>query len=217
MAYSVDVKIKIIALVGRQLLTDGGYKPIFEAQRVSDGKRLFVWTRSIVANGVTRQAWFYSTKTSVVTDLQSSVRSIALEPALDLSTFMDEAKPDFVVYDSGEVSPDNVTNDAGNRILNLKDTSGNIAFGTWLGDGVAVYPYADSTTTSATGSSTTVYNPTVNKATTASTGLLGSIQDFISQNPLTSTVIGVLLFLLALWAYNEYEEKEKKGKGKKKR
>jgi len=216
MAYSVDVKVKIIGNVGRQLLTDGGYKTIFEAQRVSDGKRLFLWTRTIVAGGVTRNAWFYSTKTSVVTDLQSSVRSISLEPALDLSTFMDEAKPDFVVYDSGEVSSDNITNDAGNRLRNLIDTSGNVAFGTWLGDGVSVYPYADSTT-STTGSTTTVYNPTVTKTTTASTGLFGSIQDFISQNPLTSTVIGILLFLLALWAWNEYEEKQKKGKGKKRR
>lgn len=213
MAYSVDVKIKIIANVGRQMLVEGsGYLTIWEAQRVSDGKRLFLWSREIVAGGVTRGAWFYSTKTSVMTNLNSSIRNIALEPALDFSLFMDEARPDFVVYDSGEVPAENITNDAGNRLRNIKDTSGNIAVGVWLGDGISAYPYAESVNNGVSGSGGTVYTP---PKATANAGFFAPITDFISQNPLTSTVIAISIAIALYWAYNEYEES--KGKGKKKR
>lgn len=216
MAYSADAKVKVIANIGRQMLTDGGWMLIYDAIRVSDGKKVVLWTRTIVAGGVTQRSWFYRTKTNITQEIAQSIRSIIVDPQVDFTNYLDDAQPDFVsgAADAGvgRVLNENIVNDAGNRVLNTVDTAGNLKFGDILGDGVAVYPYAVATTVAVTDPTSPLYVP---PKATANAGIFAPITDFISQNPLTSTVIGIGIAIGLYWAYNEYEES--KGKGKKKR
>ncbi len=217
MAYSADAKVKVIGNIGRQMLTDGGWMLIFDAIRVSDGKKLVLWTRTITAGTppTVQRAWFYRTKTNITQEIAQSIRSIIVDSQVDFTNYLDDASPDFVEGEGqaglGRVPTANIVNDAGNRVLNTIDTAGNLKFGDILGDGVAVYPYTP--IASQTDNTSTVYTP---PKTTASAGFFAPITDFISQNPLTSTVIGIGLALFFVWAYNEYEE-SKKSKKKKRR
>ncbi len=213
MAYSADSKIRVIANVGRQMLTDGGWMIIYQAERISDGKKLFLWTRTILAGtpATSQRVWFYRTRSNIQLDINASARSILVDSQVDTTTFLDDSAPDFVEDAStGRVPQANISNDGGNRMLNTVDTAGNLPFGNILGDGVASYPYAVVSSTSVSTDSA-VYTP---PKAVANAGFFAPITDFISQNPLTSTVIIIGLVIGAIWAYNEYKDEQKPKKKK---
>ncbi len=195
MAYSVDKKVKILINVGAQN-GQNGYSNLFVGQDES-GNRFFL---QVEVSGQTRN-WMYKTKTWA--NVHTSATDTKIDSKVDFSGFLDIAQPDFVQNSEGLIPDANITNDAGGRLKGTLNPTGNVPVFTLFGDGITTNPF--------TGSTDSIYTPPV--TTTASTGILASIQEFISQNPLTSTVIAIGVVLVTVWLYNN-SESEKKSKKK---
>lgn len=196
MAYSVDKKVKILINVGAQN-GQNGYSNLFVGQDEA-GNRFFL---QVELSGTTRN-WMYKTKTWA--NVHTTATDTKIDSKVDFSGFLDVAQPDFVQNSEGLIPDANITNDAGGRLKATLNPTGNVPVFTLFGDGITTNPF--------TGSSDNVYTPPV--TTTASTGVFASIQEFISQNPLTSTVISVAIVWLIVWFYNNKDDSGKKSKKK---
>lgn len=204
MAYSADSKIKVITNCGVQGSANG-YEIVFVAQEVASGKYLFLHA-STPAGGGTR-IWQYKTKSWADNYNTGASDGLRIDPSLDYSGFLNVNAPDFVSdATTGQIPVVNIVNDTGTVLRDKLNTARNIVNFTLFGDGITSNPFAS-----------TAYTPAVsNTGTTATTGTIStftsSITDFVTNNPLTSVLIGAALGFGVYWAWKEgvFESKKKK-------
>lgn len=211
MAYSATATVKIIINVGTHSPSNG-YEPIYVGQEVSSGKYFFMTPSTpagtAIGSSSTNRQWIYHNVAWANAYNGKGNDPLTIDPSLDYSGFMTDEVPNFVDGTYGKIPNVNVVNDAGDRLRIKENTARNIVPFTLFGDGINSNPFAS-----------TVYNPAVSTTeTTGTTGTIStftsSITDFVTNNPLTSVLIGVALGFGVYWAWKEgvFESKKKKRK-----
>jgi hypothetical protein len=206
--------IKLLGNVGSQKGALG-YSVIFACQNVATSEFFFAQVeKQFNADGTPKNPvvkdWKWKSKTWAK---GGSTSGIVIDSRVNIDLFTD-TKPSFVIAD--DVIPDaEFTNAGGNK--NIENPTGNVAVLSLLGDGVSA-SFIDTIGFSSSNVGVT-HTVGLAPATATPTGVVASINTFISENPITSFLIALLigfLLYLAYQAYSDSEGKEKK-KGKRRR